>query len=119
VRRNFDGDLARAVGWSLVDLDVSGEDDPAVGLGLEATRFLAELVVAVAEEDAFDRLGLMLVVGPVVDVGPRSERPEVMERWLRPVVDLVRRLAVVGGRREAVDEVRRRVEGFCLVPSSF
>jgi hypothetical protein len=110
---------SRSVDWRFVERDVPGEEDPAVGLGLEAIGFLAVLVVAVAEEDAVDRLGLMLFMCPVVDVCLRSERPEVMERWLRPVIGLVRRLAVVGGRREAVDEVRRCVECFRPVASSF
>jgi hypothetical protein len=53
----------------------------------------------------------MLVVGPVIDLGPRSKRLEVMERRFRPAVGLVRRLAVAGGREEPVDKVRCRVKG--------
>jgi hypothetical protein len=117
--RDFDDEVLGAVDWRFVELDISGEEDPAVRFDFKAIRLLAELVVAVPEEDAFDRLGLMLVVGPVVDVGLRSECPEMMERRFWPVVGLVGRLAVVGGRGESVDEVRCRVEGLCPVASSF
>jgi hypothetical protein len=117
--RDFDDDVLGAVDWRFVGLNVSGEEDSAVRFDFKAIRLFAELVVAVAEEDAIDCPGLMLVVGPVVDVGPWSERPEVMGRRFRPVVGLVGRLAVVGKCRESVDEGCRRVEGLCPVSSSF
>jgi hypothetical protein len=118
-RRDFDHDLSGTVDRCFVELDISGEEDPAVRFDFKAIRLLAESVVAVPEEDASDRPGLMLVVGPVVDVGPRSECLEVMEWRFRPVVGFVRRLAVVGGSRQSVDEGYRRVEGLCPVASSF
>ena len=93
---------------SLVERDVAGEEDPPVrvSIHLEPIRLLT-LVLPVPEEDALDRLGLMLLVRSVVGVGDRSEYAEVCEGRLLTVECLVGGLAVEGGGRSAVDEVRR------------